>query len=55
MWDEPGWYDRGGLLPPGLELVCNDSGEDIPIYTAEQVRQGLDYMKRTYGKPEDEA
>lgn len=56
MWDdEPGWYERGALLPPGPEFVRNDSGEDELVLTADQVRYGRDYMKRMYGKDEDEA
>lgn len=43
-----GWYDRGGVLAPGLAEVRNDSG------VAEMVRRSRDYIRKRYGDPGDD-
>ncbi|MGW1928272.1 aggregation-promoting factor C-terminal-like domain-containing protein [Streptomyces sp. NPDC001919] len=32
----PHWYDDGGYLPPGLNLVANGTGKPEPVFTAAQ-------------------
>jgi hypothetical protein len=50
-----GWYDKGGVIPPAVTWVRNDTGAPIVVCTAEQIRAGHDYMKRTYGEPTNDA
>jgi hypothetical protein len=46
---DSGWYDKGGVLPPGLSEIRNDTGNPIVVLMATQVRAGVEYIKRTYG------
>ncbi|MEV7370360.1 peptidoglycan DD-metalloendopeptidase family protein [Streptomyces sp. NPDC090301] len=32
----PHWYDDGGYLPPGLNLVANGTGKPEPVFTSSQ-------------------
>ncbi|MET7352320.1 M23 family metallopeptidase [Streptomyces mirabilis] len=32
----PHWYDQGGYLPPGLNLVANGTGRPEPVFTGTQ-------------------
>ncbi|MFF3147314.1 peptidoglycan DD-metalloendopeptidase family protein [Streptomyces sp. NPDC057927] len=32
----PHWYDEGGFLPPGLNLVANGTGRPEPVFTGSQ-------------------
>ncbi|MFB7114043.1 peptidoglycan DD-metalloendopeptidase family protein [Streptomyces sp. NPDC056291] len=32
----PHWYDNGGYLPPGLNLVANGTGKPEPVFTSQQ-------------------
>ncbi|MFF3312466.1 peptidoglycan DD-metalloendopeptidase family protein [Streptomyces sp. NPDC002952] len=32
----PHWYDEGGYLPPGLNLVANGTGKPEPVFTSGQ-------------------
>lgn len=32
----PHWYDNGGYLPPGLNLVANGTGKPEPVFTSGQ-------------------
>ncbi|MFJ4768462.1 peptidoglycan DD-metalloendopeptidase family protein [Streptomyces uncialis] len=38
MWQSrsPHWYDDGGYLPPGLNLVANGTGKPEPVLTSQQ-------------------
>ncbi|MFH9988906.1 transglycosylase SLT domain-containing protein [Streptomyces luteogriseus] len=33
---EPTWYDSGGYLEPGLNLVANGTGKPEPVFTSQQ-------------------
>ncbi|WP_026058294.1 peptidoglycan DD-metalloendopeptidase family protein [Streptomyces sp. SS] len=36
MSRSPHWYDDGGYLPPGLNLVANGTGKPEPVFTSAQ-------------------
>src|ERR1700727_3146688 len=47
-----GWYDKGGLLPPGLSLAMNQTGRPERILPPSAPDPGQGYIgPRNYGGP----
>ncbi|AFC54282.1 aggregation-promoting factor C-terminal-like domain-containing protein [Mycobacterium paraintracellulare] len=38
FWDSHGWYDDGGLLPPGITIAHNETGKPELILTQDQLK-----------------
>ncbi|OXM53777.1 hypothetical protein CFP71_21435 [Amycolatopsis thailandensis] len=48
FWQQHGWYDEGGWLPPGMSTVYNGTGKPEAVFTAEQ----FDAISRAVDRPD---
>jgi hypothetical protein len=44
-WGRGGWYDDGGMLQPGLNVVANSTGKPEPVLTNDQWSKLLDGLQ----------